>query len=73
MNDILGMLANGMRNGMNPVQMLAGMAQSNPAIGQVLSIVKGKSPEQLEQTARNMARERGIDIDQLARSLGLMK
>lgn len=70
MNDILSLLVNGMRNGNSPEQMLAGMAQGNPAIAQVLSIVRGKNPAQLEQTARNMARERGIDLDELARNMG---
>lgn len=70
MDDILSLLVNGMRNGNNPEQMLAGMAQNNPAIAQVLSIVRGKNPTQLEQTARNMARERGIDIDELAKNMG---
>ena len=65
------MLMQGMRGGMNPMSILQGMAQQNPAIAPVLSIVSGKNDQQLEQTARNMARERGIDIDVLARNLGL--
>lgn len=59
------------RGGGNPVQMLQGMMQQNPMCGQVYNIVNGKSPQQLEQIARNMARERGIDINQMARQIGI--
>ena len=71
MNNLIGMMMQGMRGGANPLNMLQGMVQQNPAIAPVLSIVQGKNPAQLEQTARNMARERGIDLDALAGQLGL--
>lgn len=71
MNNMIGMLMNGMRGGADPMNMLRGFAQQNPAIAPVLSIVQGKDASQLEQTARNMARERGVDIDALAHQLGL--
>ena len=71
MNNVLGMLMNGMRGGQNPMNMLQSIVQQNPMIAPVLSIVNGKNPAQLEQTARNMAKERGIDLDALASQLGL--
>ena len=33
-------------------------------------MLQGKSPQQLEQMARNMAREQGVSIEDVARSLG---
>ena len=71
-NNLFGMLINAARNGGNPMQMIGNMAQSNPEIGQVMQIIQGKNPKELEQTARNMARERGIDINSLAHQMGLM-
>lgn len=71
MNNMIGMLMQGMRGGADPMGMLQGIVRHNPAMAPVLSIVRGKDPAQLEQTARNMARERGIDLDTLARQLGL--
>lgn len=71
MNDLLGAMINMARGGGNPMQMLQQMAGSNPQIGQVMRIIDGKSPQQLEQVARNMAKERGIDLDQMARQMGL--
>ena len=35
-------------------------------------MMNGKSPAQLEQMARNMAKERGTTIEDVARSLGIV-
>lgn len=72
MNDVIGMLMQAARNGGNPMQLLQGMARNNPQIGQAMNIIQGKNPQQLEQVARNMAKERGIDIEAMARQMGLM-
>lgn len=71
MNNIVSLLLNGVRNGNNPVQMLSNMTQNNPAVGNLMQIVQGKNPQQLEQVARNMYREAGIDIESVARQMGL--
>lgn len=52
--------------------MIQTMAQNNPAMQQVLPLIQGKSAAQLEQTARNMAKQKGIDIDALASQIGGM-
>lgn len=71
MNNIIQMMMNAASGGANPEAMLGGMIQQMPGLAPVMNIIRGKSPAQLEQTARNMARERGIDIDMMARQLGL--
>ena len=55
----------------NPMQMLTGMARNNPQIGQVLQMVNGKTPEQVRDMAFQMAKERGVDLNQLARNMGI--
>lgn len=60
-----------MRAGKNPNAVLQIMAQSNPRVRQVMQMMNGKSPAQLEQMARNMAKERGTTIEDVARSLGI--
>lgn len=60
-----------MRAGKNPNAVLQIMAQSNPQVRQVMQMMNGKSPAQLEQMARNMAKERGTTIEDVARSLGI--
>ena len=47
------------------------MAGSSPQIAQALQIINGKSPQQLQQIATNMARERGLDVSQIMQGLGL--
>lgn len=60
-----------LRNGKNPVAMIQQMAGRNPQMAQAMQIINGKSPQQLQQIAMNMANERGIDINQLIQSLGI--
>ncbi len=55
----------------NPMQMLMGMAQNNPALGQALQMVNGKTPAEMERMAYDMARQRGVDLNQLAKQMGI--
>lgn len=60
-----------MKQGNNPMQMLQQMAAQNPQAAQAMQIIQGKSPEQLKQIAANMAKERGTNLDEVMRNLGL--
>ena len=64
---LLQMLA----NGGNPMQTLTGMARSDPQLGQVLSMVNGRTPAQLQQLVYDTARQRGVDVNVLAKQLGI--
>ena len=59
------------QGGQNPATALDMLAQVNPQVRQVRDMMRGKSPMELEQMARNMARERGTTIEDIARSLGI--
>ena len=48
------------------------MAGQSPQMQQAMSIIQGKTPEQLKQMAENMAKERGMTIEQVAKNIGLM-
>lgn len=71
MNEILMMLIQVLRAGGNPMQAVASMAKGNPIMQQGANMIAGKSPEQVEQIARNMAAQRGVDIDAMLQQLGL--
>lgn len=71
MNEILMMLIQVMRSGGNPMQAVASMAKGNPVMQQGANMIAGKSPEQVEQIARNMAAQRDVDIDAMLQQLGL--
>lgn len=59
------------RNGGNPMQMLQQMAGQNPQAAQAMRLIQGKNPQQLRQIAENMAKERGVDLNQIARQMGV--
>ena len=65
-------LASLARDGGNAMQMLQRMAAQNPQAAQAINMIKGKTPQQLQQIATNMAKERGTTPQDIARSLGLM-
>lgn len=52
--------------------MISNMIRQNPTAQQVMPFIQGKSPQQLEQTARNLCRERGVDVDQMYRQVQMM-
>lgn len=59
------------RGSNNPMGVLNQILGSNPQMGQAMRLICGKSPEQLKQTAMNMAKERGVDLEQMALEMGL--
>ena len=65
-------LANLARNGGNAMQMLQRMASQDPRAARAINLIQGKTPQQLQQIAINMAKERGTTPQEIARSLGLM-
>lgn len=69
-NPIAAMVSS-MRNGNNPMALIQHMAESNPQMKQFMQMVRGKSSAQLKQMAENMAKERGVSINDVARQLGI--
>jgi len=60
-----------LRSGANPNQLMMQIAQNNPAVQQAMRAVNGKTPEQIRDMAYQIAQQRGIDLNQLARQLGI--
>ena len=59
------------KSGGNPMGMIQQMSQGNPQMAQAMQYIQGKSPQQLQQIAMNMAKERGTTVEQVARQLGI--
>lgn len=59
------------RGGGNPMQMLGQMSRTNPMVGQVLKMTNGRTPNEMHNMAQEIARQRGVDLNQLAQSMGL--
>lgn len=71
MNNPLMMLIQTAKNGGNPMALLGQMAMQNPQAAQMMQLLNGKTPQQLQTMAQNMAKERGININDIVRQLGL--
>ena len=66
MNPFQTMLNQQLQNRMNQ------MAQQNPqAFQRMKEMTSGKSESDLRQTAMNLAKERGIDLQQFAKGFGI--
>lgn len=53
------------KNSGNPTMAMQTMFGNNPAYNRAVEMSKGKTPQELQQTIKNLARERGIDETQL--------
>lgn len=71
MNNPVMMLINAAQRGGNPMQLIQQMAQSDPRAAQVAKILGNKPGGQQREIVMNMARERGVDLENLARSMGI--
>ena len=71
MNNPVLALVQAMQQGRNPMALMQTMAQQNPQVAQALQMMQGKSPQQLQMMAQNMARERGVDLNQMLRQMGI--
>ena len=60
-----------LRGAQNPMQMMMSMLGSNPQFNQIMQIVQGKSPQELEQYVRNAYQSNGQDINQVLKQFGL--
>lgn len=70
MNNPIMMLLNIARSGGNPMAAMQQMANNNPQMRQAVQMMQGKSQAELQQMAQNIARERGIDLNEFIRNLG---
>lgn len=55
----------------NPLGMLAQMFGNNPQFNQIMGMVQGKNPQQLENYVKNLYQSQGVDIQQVANRLGI--
>lgn len=59
------------RSGGNPKAIMQQLARSDPRMAQAVQMMQGKNQQQLQQMAINVAKERGINIKDVAQSLGI--
>jgi len=59
------------QRGGNPNQIISQMIQQHPALRQAAQFMNGKTPQQIQQEVQQMAAQRGVDLNQLARQIGI--
>ena len=60
-----------LQRGGNPNQIVGQLIQQHPAVRQAAQFMNGKTPQQIQQQVQQMAAQRGVDLGQLARNLGI--
>lgn len=70
-NNPIFALVQTIKGGGDPRPIFAQMMQQNPQVRQAMQLLEGKNPQQQLEMVRNMASERGVDLDQLAGQLGM--
>lgn len=58
-----------LQNSGNPAAMMQQMFGGNPLFQRAMQMANGKNPQQLQQTVINLARQQGINDQQLAQLL----
>lgn len=71
MNNPMQMIMQMVQGTGNPMQAIMSMSQQNPQMRQAMQMLNGQTPAQMEQTVRQMAQQRGVDVNQIMRQLGL--
>ncbi len=72
MNNPLMKIISMARNGSgNPMQMLQQFAGQNPQMQQIMNMVNGKDQNQMNEMIANTAKEKGVDLKQLANQIGM--
>lgn len=69
-NPIMQMISM-LKNGGNPQQLIQQMVGSNPQMKQIMDTVSGKSQQEMSEYIKNAAQQRGVDLSQLAKSIGM--
>lgn len=71
MNNLMQLL--GMLKGGNPQQILGNIinkhAKDNPMMGNVIGMVQNRDSKGLEEFARNLAKEKGLNYDEMSQEI----
>ncbi len=64
---MMGML----QNSNNPRAVMEKLASQNPQLQQVMGLAQGKTPQQLQQMAENLAKEKGVNLQEFMKQIGI--
>lgn len=64
---MMGML----QNSNNPRAVMEKLASQNLQLQQVMGLAQGKTPQQLQQMAENLAKEKGVNLQEFMKQIGI--
>ncbi len=64
-------MVNMMKNGGNPQALVQQMMGKNPEFGNLVNSLNGKDQSQVNDMIANLAKQKGVDLKQLADQLGM--
>lgn len=64
---MMGML----QNSKNPMAVMQKLAGQNLQLQQVMNITQGKTPQQMQQMAENLAKEKGVNLQEFMKQMGI--
>lgn len=67
----IGQIMQMAQRGVDPNRLAQQLMQQNPAVQQAAQMMRGKSPEQIKQMAYNRAAQMGVDLNQMAKDMGI--
>ena len=67
----IGQIMQMAQRGVDPNRLAQQLMQQNPAVRQAAQMMRGKSPEQIKQMAYNRAAQMGVDLNKMAKDMGI--
>jgi hypothetical protein len=55
----------------NPMSAIQAMYGNNPVMQRAVQMMQGKNPQEVQQIAMNLARQKGVDLPALLSQLGI--
>lgn len=72
MNNMMNMFMQMFGGNFNPMQMM-NMFGNNPMMKQAQQMLQGKNPQQMQEVIKNVAKQKGIDENQLNQMINQFK
>ncbi len=60
-----------LQNSNNPQAVMEKLASQNPQLQQAMRLSQGKNPQQLQQMAANLAKEKGVNLQEFMKQMGI--
>lgn len=60
-----------LQNSNNPMAVMQKLAGQNPQLKRVMEMTQGKTPQQMQQKAEDLAKEKGVNLQEFMKQMGI--